>query len=183
MSAFFAIGFNAEGAVWPIEYSVEPEFLPAGQVACTAEQYNNYRSYRVVDGALAAADPDVLLDKAKTRQLEMLQNNCAASIVAGFESDALGKAHTYGSTITDQANLTANVLSSLLPGLADDWTTLQLCADADGVWQYREHTAAQIQQVGADAKTAILGYLTKKAQLSAQVEQSTAAPAVAAIVW
>lgn len=124
-----------------------------------------------------------LLAQAQAAQISIITQACAAAITSGFTSSALGSAHTYPSGLTDQANLTANVLSSLLPGLPSTWTTPQLCQDASGVWAYVAHTAAQIQQVGSDGKAAILGYLTKKASLQAEIEAATTVSAVQAIVW
>lgn len=124
-----------------------------------------------------------LLAQAQAAQIGAITQACAASITIGFASSALGAAHTYPSGLTDQANLAANVVSSLLPGLPSTWTTPQLCCDANGVWAYVAHTAAQIQQVGSDGKAAILGYLTKKASLQAEIEAATTVSAVQAIVW
>ncbi len=123
------------------------------------------------------------LDWTKAQQVALLTAACAAAITAGFQSSALGSAYTYPSQMTDQANLSANVLSSLLPGLPANWTTPQLCQDLSGVWSYINHTAAQIQQVGTDGKAAILSALVKKNGLVEQVSVASTAAAVAAIVW
>ena len=45
------------------------------------------------------------------------------------------------------------------------------------------HTAAQIQQVGSDAKSAIVAALEKNASLAAQVMAAADVAAVQAIVW
>ena len=124
-----------------------------------------------------------LLAQTQAAQISIITQACAAAITSGFTSSALGSAHTYPSGLTDQANLTANVLSSLLPGLPSTWTTPQLCQDASGVWAYVAHTAAQIKQVGGDGKAAILASLTKKANLQAEIEAATTIAAVQAIVW
>ena len=123
------------------------------------------------------------LDWTKAQQIALLTAACAAAITAGFTSSALGSAYTYPSQMTDQANLSANVLSSLLPGLPTAWTTMQLCQDPSGVWSYVNHTAAQIQQVGTDGKAAILSALVKKNSLVEQVNAASTAAAVEAIVW
>lgn len=140
----------------------------------------------VVNGALTpppALTAAQLLAQAQVAQIGIITQACAAAITSGFTSSALGSAHTYPSGLTDQANLAANVVSSLLPGLPSTWTTPQLCQDASGVWAYVAHTAAQIQQVGGDGKAAILGYLTKKASLQAEIEACTTVSVVQAVVW
>ena len=153
---------------------------------------------RVEDGAFIPTDRQEYLDwvaagntpvpfmdlaQVKQSQASVVGAACAAAITGGFQSSALGSAYTYPSQQADQANLSANVVSSLLPGLPANWTTLQLCADSKGVWNYRSHTAAQIQQVGIDGKAAILGCLTKNAGLQAQIAEATTVTAVQSINW
>ncbi len=133
-------------------------------------------------GASTTAPP-ASLSKAQTDQSVIIGMACAAAIIGGFQSSALGKAYTYPSQQTDQANLAANVLSSRYPGLPANWTTLQLCADSKGVWDYRPHTAAQIQQVGSDGKAAIMACLTKNATLQAQIKAASDVATVQQIVW
>lgn len=138
------------------------------------------------NGHVVAVPPSVLppsLDEVKAAKLAEITAACEKAITGGFTSRALGDTYTYPSTPTDQLTLSANVLSSLLPNLPADWTTLQICADKAGNWAYRPHTAAQIQQVGADGKAAILACLTKKAQLQAKIEAATDVKTVQAIAW
>lgn len=124
-----------------------------------------------------------LLEDARRAKGMELNADCQAAIVGGFASDALGAVHTYPSQPLDQQNLAANVLSSLLPGVDENWTTLQLCADADGAWAYRAHTAAQIQAVGAAGKTAILALLVRNGQLKAALDAAETRAAIEAIAW
>lgn len=108
---------------------------------------------------------------------------CQRAIVGGFTSDALGSTHTYGSDMTDQQNLSANVMSSLMPDVTAEWYTPQLCADSEGVWDYRIHSATQIQQVGKDGKAAIMTYLVKKAQLFSAIESAVLLSQLDEIAW
>lgn len=108
---------------------------------------------------------------------------CGATIMGGFSSSALGAAYSYPSTPTDQANLAASVLDSMLNGSAPNWSTPFMCADASGTWARRPHTAAQIQQVGRDGKAFVLACLTKLDTLRDEIAAATTAAAVAAIVW
>ncbi len=125
----------------------------------------------------------VPLAAAQAAQLAVLSSACANAIVSGFTSNALGSAYTYPSKVTDQQNLTASVLASMLPSVAAGWTTPFWCADANGNWSWVSHTAAQIQQVGTDCKTAILAFQTQNATLAAEVTASTTVEAVQAVVW
>ena len=122
-----------------------------------------------------------LLAQAQQSQAATISSACAAAITGGFQSSALGKPYTYPSTQTDQSNLNANVVSSLLPNLPSNWTTFQLCMDSKGNWAYLPNTAAQIQQVGSDGKATILACLTRNATLQAQVAAATTVAAVQAI--
>jgi hypothetical protein len=123
------------------------------------------------------------LAAVQSAQSQIITAACQQAITSGFQSSALGSAYTYPSQMTDQQNLAANVLSSVLPGLPGNWTTLQMCASASGVWGYLPHTAAQIQQVGIDGKAAILACLTKNATLQAQIAAAATPAAVMAITW
>ncbi|UTV56438.1 DUF4376 domain-containing protein [Burkholderia arboris] len=144
-------------------------------------------TWYVVGGAMTQTAPVVpaaeLLAAAQTVQIAALTTACSNAITKGFVSSALGAVHTYPASITDQQNLTASVLASIYPGLAAGWTTPFWCADTAGAWAYAEHTAAQIQQVGQDGKTAILTALTKKQQLVDAVMAATTVADVQSVVW
>jgi hypothetical protein len=168
-----------------------PEQIPAGAVVITQYQHNTLKAALglghviTLDGEtpVVGAIPEPPLSQVQAAQLAALNVACAEAITSGFSSSALGTAHTYASGQNDQANLTASVVSSLLPNLPGNWTTLQLCMDSGGNWAYLPHTAAQIQQAGVDLKTAILALLVKKAVLSARVTAATTAGDVQAVAW
>ena len=94
------------------------------------------------------------------QQKAALAAACSASIAAGFMSSALGAPYHYPATDVDQRNLLGSILASTLPGTPAGWTTPFWCADAAGVWAFRQHTTAQIQQVGLDAKAAVVAAQT-----------------------
>lgn len=152
-------------------------FIPNDQKNIDWQAYQNWVA------AGNTANPSQNFDQVKQAQLAIVGAACAAAITDGFQSSALGKAYTYPSGQTDQANLAANVLSSMYPNLPANWATPQLCADSKGVWDYRPHTAAQIQQVGSDGKAAILACLTKNAALQAQIKAAPDAASAQQIVW
>lgn len=108
---------------------------------------------------------------------------CRSQILSGFESSALGATHHYPAKTTDQQNLTASVMASLLPTITTGWTTPFWCADTNGVWAFRLHTAEQIQQVGQDAKAAILAAMGKNEVLQAQIVAATSIESLDAIEW
>jgi len=123
------------------------------------------------------------LSELQTAQTVLIENSCAAVITSGFASSALGASYKYPSKITDQQNLTANALASLMPGVSSTWTTLQICQDSTGAWAYLPHTAAQIQQVAVDMKAWIQSCIAKKATLEASIAAATTSNQVEAIVW
>jgi hypothetical protein len=140
------------------------------------------------DGVMTISDappPPIaeLLHDAKIDKLQQLSAACQAQIYSGFTSSALGAVHTYPARYKDQMNLSASVISSLLPGLPENWTTPFWCMDSDGVWAFVPHTAAQIQQVGLDGKAAIVDALSKNEALSGQVMKATTIESVNLIVW
>jgi hypothetical protein len=129
---------------------------------------------------ITAADKFATAQQTKVAELS---NACKAAILAGFDSDALGATHMYPAKDTDQANLSSSVVASLLPDISDDWTTPFWCADTGGIWTFRPHTAAQIQQVGRDAKAQVLACMTKNATLAGQAQAATTPEQLAAITW
>ncbi|CAE6814504.1 hypothetical protein R69746_05772 [Paraburkholderia aspalathi] len=134
------------------------------------------------EGALTEA-PLPPLNKAQAAKLDELAAACQAVIYAGFVSSALGTPYTYPAKDTDQQNLSASVLASLLPNLPAQWTTAFWCADANANWSLATHTAAQIQQVGMDGMSAISNAIAKKARLEQQVAAAATVEAVRAVVW
>lgn len=159
-------------------------FLSAEDVANGGEQYLPPNAVAITDAeAQAIQNPPLTLAQAQAAKVAELSAACQAQIYAGFQSSALGAAHTYPAKDKDQTNLAGSVVASLLPSLPANWTTPFWCADANGTWAFVAHTAAQIQQVGADGKAAIITALEKNAGLAAQVMAATSIAAVQAIVW
>lgn len=123
------------------------------------------------------------LDEQKNLKIVELTNNCKDAITGGYTSNALGSAFTYPSQPTDQANMVASVTDSLLPNLASNWTTKFWCADSNGTWAFRAHTAGEIQQAGQDGKAFVQAQQEKLESLTQQVNAATTKKAVAAITW
>lgn len=136
-------------------------------------------------GVLTITPPNAgkRLADAQSAQIAVLSAACQAQIYAGFDSAALGAVHHYPAKDKDQGNLSGSVVSSLLPGLPADWTTPFWCQDSAGAWAFVPHSAAQIQQVGADGKAAIVAALEKNAALAAQVMAAASVAEVQAVVW
>ena len=158
----FVLGDAAEGVEVPQGQTVQPGWTYTG-------------------GTFAPPIPS--LDDARTLVLAELEAGCAATILEGFVSSALGAAYSYPSKASDQSNLQASVLASLFPGLAEAWTTPFWCQDAAGNWAYRPHTAAQIQRVGIDGKDAINACIAHKIQLEQQLAKAETLAEVEAITW
>lgn len=123
------------------------------------------------------------LEQRQADKIAEINAACQSAICLGFDSGALGATHAYPAKILDQQNLSASVLASLMPELPADWTTPFLCADAAGVWDFRAHTASQIQRAGQDGKAAILAAIAKNKMLADQVMAATTAEQVSAIAW
>lgn len=143
----------------------------------------DYQAYLAWCEAGNEAEPLHSLSDTQALKLAELDSACAAAILAGFDSDALGQPHHYPAKPTDQSNLQASVLASLQPGLTADWTTPAWCQDAAGTWAYRDHTAAQIQQVGTAGKNVINACIARKIEREQQVARATTREEVNAIRW
>lgn len=123
------------------------------------------------------------LASVQASQIAALTASCAASILGGYTSSALGAAHTYPSGATNQINMLGSVTASLLPALPSGWTTPFWCSDSAGVWSFAPHTAAQIQQAGDDGKAWVVTCQTKLQALSASVTAAMTVADVQKITW
>lgn len=158
----------------------QPEYL----LALTEAQWiaRNNQTWQVTNRKLEAL-PGIDLVTAQQTKLAELSAACQGAIFAGFDSSAMGAVHHYPAKDRDQSNLAGSVLASILPGLPINWTTPFWCADVVGNWAFVAHTAAQIQQVGIDAKSAIVVALERNATLASQVMAATTIEAVQGVVW
>jgi len=139
----------------------------------------------VVDGKLVVvpfSDERKML-MARAEQFRLVDQSCKDAIVAGFSSAALGMVCNYPSKPEDQTNLIAAVTASQSAALPADWVVLFLCSDSNGLWDYRLHTAAQIQQVLADGVAQRIAYSQKIARLVAEINQAESPLEVQTIVW
>ncbi len=161
------------------------EITEATRQSLLAAQSAGKRITADVSGNPVAVDPLTLLTlpQVQAAQSAALSAACAAAIVGGFSSSALGSAHTYPSQPNDQSNLIGAATVSQAPGLPSTWTCNFWCVDSTGAWALRSHTAAQIQQVLADGLAAREALSTKLAGLVAQVQAAATTAAVQAIVW
>lgn len=137
----------------------------------------------IYDGSNFSPPSGPTLDEAKAIQSTILSQDCATTIVSGYPSEALGSFYTYPSKPTDEMNMAASVIASLLPDLPQDWITPFWCESNTGVWAMVNHTATQIQQVGRDAKTFVQAQQLKLAALIVQVNEAQTVNAVEAITW
>lgn len=133
------------------------------------------------DGAWHELPPD--LDTLRQRKLANLRTGCAATIIGGFTSSALGAPHRYPSTANDQMNLMGSVTASLLAGEDASWRTPFWCADEAGEWLFREHTATEIQAVGLAGKDHILLCQHRLDILSAALNAAASVAEIDAISW
>jgi hypothetical protein len=108
---------------------------------------------------------------------------CRNAIYTGYKSSALGSVYLYPCNKTDQLNMIASVTDSLNPANDETWQTPFWCADSNGVWAYKIHTAAQIQKAGADGKAHITTQLFKNANLQVQIAAATTQEELDVIVW
>ena len=117
----------------------------------------------------------IALERARIAKTAEINAACAAAIIGGFASSALGAPHTYDSALEDQLNLIGAVSLGIdLP---------YRCADATSVKAFCPHTAAQLKQVAADGAAIKLAALEKAATLKAQVQAAADEAAVEAVAW
>lgn len=123
------------------------------------------------------------IDSLRNSKSIEIEQACKLAIVSGFISWAMGAPYHYPSKVTDQQNLAASVLASYDPENDAFWNTPFWCSDSAGDWDFRSHTAAQIREVGRDAKSAILAYQYKNESLQNAISAAETAEQIAAITW
>ncbi|GHU26745.1 hypothetical protein AGMMS50256_04730 [Betaproteobacteria bacterium] len=180
--------FYTHDGAWLLSYGeANPEDIPASDSGVFVEigdvpGMTTYKSfpwrYNVAAQAWRLEFPD-----ARQLKSQEIDAACQNQILSGFTSPALGSEHLYPTKMTDQQNLAASILDSLLPDLPDDWTTPFWCADGNDVWDFRPHTASQIQQAGRDVKNGVTTAQAKNAQLQSQIAATTTIEQLDAIVW
>ncbi|ABE50946.1 hypothetical protein [Methylobacillus flagellatus] len=123
------------------------------------------------------------MDAARSAKSEVIRKACEDAILAGFQSLALGSPHQYPSDLEDQANLSSSVMRSTLPDSDPDQLYPFKCRSIEGVWEFRSHTAAQIQQVGRDSYAVILGHRQRHAQLQTLIQLARSETELEVIAW
>lgn len=131
----------------------------------------------------APADIKPSLEEVKDARIAVLRAVCEAAITGGFKSAALGSVHTYPSDLKAQINLMGSVTDSLMPDLPANWQTPFWVCDPVGVWAYKMHSAAQIQQAGRDGKINVITCQAALDNLVVTVLAADTAEAVASVVW
>jgi|GEM_PF-3253291 len=132
---------------------------------------------------LAQAADAAAVAAAKDAAIDAVEASCAAAVVGGFICSALGAPYTYPTKATDQANMQARTLAALINATTKGWKTQFWCADAAGVWAYRDHTSAQMQEVGQAGDAWIGSCIAKKIVKEALITAATTAQAALAITW
>lgn len=126
---------------------------------------------------------NLALPQAQQAQIASLTLSCSSTITAGYTSSALGSVYTYGNNTIDQLNMASSVIAALINANTANWTTPMWCENSAGVWEYMQHTAAQVNEVGVSGKTFVVANQTKLANLKTQVNAATTIEAVQAITW
>jgi len=115
------------------------------------------------------------LESFKSTAKAQMDAAARSAILAGFTSDALGSNHTYGGKETDQINLV---------GAAASGADMPFpCADSNGVWERRIHTAAQLQTAlahGSEYKQAVLTALDAR---RAEIEAASDLAEIENVTW
>lgn len=127
------------------------------------------------------------LTYTKQQQIIMLDIACRNTILAGFQSSALGSVYTYPNQNSqehpDQVNMVTSTLAAVINTNTAGWTTNIWVENSAGTWEYFPHNATQVKQVGVDGKVYVQTQQNKLVSLTAQVNAATTIAAVQAIVW
>lgn len=118
------------------------------------------------------------LAAAQYTRIEVLEAKTAEEINSGFESSALGAAHTYDSEQHNIDWIQAAVLSGAGAKITCDDLKNTAASKAP-----RQHTAAQCEQVLTDGMAVLLAHKTKFRRLRDQVNAATDIAVVEGIQW
>ncbi|WP_175992299.1 hypothetical protein [Burkholderia vietnamiensis] len=124
-----------------------------------------------------------LLTLAKTAQLTSIASAYEGAVLSGFESSALGAAHTYSTTPTDRHNLCMSCVVSVMPNRSADWLAKIWCADPTGAWALADHTPAQLEQLVLDERAFSTALAAKKADLYRKIADANDVESVLALTW
>lgn len=100
-------------------------------------------SHMVDPGTLQIVPRSAPLAERQAAKLDEMSRACAAAIIAGFHSSALGSSHFYPSNGIDQANMVQNAVAG----------GAFMAQAEDESWALTEHDAAQSEQVLVDFVT------------------------------
>lgn len=183
--------YSSEEAYLQNKYIVwqQPVHIPLSVTYLSEDLFKTLYEYLVTDsssvflGGTIRVQTENELEQVKLDKIQHLEVQCSKAIISGFKCDALGELYSYPAKVLDQSNLVASVLSSVLPGVSEDWTTPFWCANLDGLWEFRSHTCAQIQKVGVTGKQAIVDNLSKNEVLASQIRSAETIEQVNAITW
>jgi len=159
---------------------------PDAQFAISGDDYSTLQWFgpgdapteqQILDAMDAAA-----LAAARAAKRDELIAACIAAITAGFTSDALGSNHFYPCQATDQTNLAAVVIESLLTPEQTEKLFPFWCYDG-ATWERREHTHAQIRAVGLAAVPHVRDKQDRLRDLRLQVLAATTVEQINGIVW
>jgi len=173
------------GAVYDTSTGAERQHHDLGPLPTNLTDQAPASPFDSWDGAAGAWSFDPVKSAGSRRVA--IAGDCRDAITAGRVCNTLGTDHTYPTSERDQANLAAQVLAAQINGASGEpykfW-----CADPQGAWARRPHTAAQILAVGEAVRKHVTAcqdqYEALTQQLDALAASTTTTKAdIAAVTW
>lgn len=109
-------------------------------------------------------EANIDINDLKARAKHDIEKFYREKMLSGCMCQALGTNHKYPTSLLDQQNLIASVLSAIV-STDENFSTPFWCQNDDGVWEFRIHNKAQIVNVGNTVK----GHITS---LQEELEQA-----------
>jgi len=175
--------FDGNGRVAESHNDATVTQLPVGAIELTDEQWDDRFNLRLSGDSLTHDPSPFIVNDAKLLAAMRMKKACSGHIVAGIDYDGFH----YPTTRDDQADINGLFSRSKELGVSGEPYKF-MCADTNGAWARRNHTAAQIQALGLAVSQHVIDAKDKLDTKLAEIDAVANLPAPTqadfdAIVW
>lgn len=171
--SFYALGFGADGAAWPVHYDQPPEAMPDNQIACSKDQFESPTNWAVSNGAIIPASSAAVLSSAKMAAIRVVNERCEGDL----------RVITAPYTSSEVSTWPQQVLEAMAYTASASAPTPMLTAIATGSGKTVAALAASIVAAASAYQAASGAAVGRRQLLTAQINAASTVAAVQAINW